>query len=153
MENFRKIITHLVFCLTVVWVFQTAGLFAQLPPEVARSGYADTIFVNGTCLSPQFSHQSGCSRKSLLTGLPDERSSKFVFLPAFLQGTLAIVMPTLAVYLLCVRFNPNPYVVVIGFPVAADCQQKLTFFCHFGLESGGLNRWKTAANIGVKNAG
>ena len=51
MENFRKINTHLVFCLTVLWVFQTAGLFAQLPPEVARSGYADTIFVNGKVVS------------------------------------------------------------------------------------------------------
>ena len=51
MENFRKIITHLVFCLTVLWVFQTAGLFAQLPPEVARFGYADTIFVNGKVVS------------------------------------------------------------------------------------------------------
>jgi len=51
MENYRKIVTHIVFCLAVPWVFQTADLFAQLPPEVARFGYADTIFVNGNIVS------------------------------------------------------------------------------------------------------
>ncbi|MBI2822795.1 MAG: amidohydrolase family protein, partial [Acidobacteria bacterium] len=35
----------------VVALFSLAAAFAQLPPEVAKSGYADTVFVNGKVVS------------------------------------------------------------------------------------------------------
>ncbi|MCH8818834.1 MAG: amidohydrolase family protein [Acidobacteria bacterium] len=51
MRNCPKMTLHLVFCLTVLWAFETDKVWAQLPPEVARYGYADTIFVNGKIVS------------------------------------------------------------------------------------------------------
>ena len=51
MRNYQKIVTHLVFCLTVLFVLEAGGLIAQLPPEVASYGYADTIFFNGKVVS------------------------------------------------------------------------------------------------------
>ncbi|MCZ6485805.1 MAG: amidohydrolase family protein, partial [Acidobacteria bacterium] len=51
MKNYQKIVTHLVFCLTVLLVLEAGGLIAQLPPEVASYGYADTIFFNGKVVS------------------------------------------------------------------------------------------------------
>ena len=45
MKSYPKITLHLVFCLAVLCMLQTDGLQAQLAPEVARYGYADTIFV------------------------------------------------------------------------------------------------------------
>ncbi len=51
MKKHLKIFTHLVFCLSVLLIFETTSLFAQLAPEVAQQGYADTIFVNGKVVS------------------------------------------------------------------------------------------------------
>ncbi|MCZ6768294.1 MAG: hypothetical protein O7D93_03510, partial [Acidobacteria bacterium] len=51
MRKHLKIGTILVCCLSVLLGFQTTDLFAQLAPEVAQMGYADTIFVNGRVVS------------------------------------------------------------------------------------------------------
>ena len=51
MRNYLKFTLHFVFCLTVIRMLETDKLWAQLAPEVARYGYADTIFVNGKVVS------------------------------------------------------------------------------------------------------
>ena len=51
MRNYLKITLHLVFCLTVLGALERDRLWAQLAPEVARYGYADTLFVNGKVVS------------------------------------------------------------------------------------------------------
>ena len=43
MSKHLKIITNLVLCLSVLLLFQATDLSAQLAPEVAQMGYADTI--------------------------------------------------------------------------------------------------------------
>ena len=41
------------FCLIALLVFllKLSAALAQLPPEVARFGYADTVFINGKVVS------------------------------------------------------------------------------------------------------
>ncbi|MCZ6877072.1 MAG: amidohydrolase family protein [Acidobacteria bacterium] len=51
MSKHLKIVTNLVLCLSVLLLFQATDLSAQLAPEVAQMGYADTIFVNGKVVS------------------------------------------------------------------------------------------------------
>ena len=51
MRNYLKITLHLVFCLTVLGALERDKLWAQLAPEVAAYGYADTLFVNGNVVS------------------------------------------------------------------------------------------------------
>ena len=41
----------LILTLGVILVAQTTPSWAQLPVEVARQGYADTLFVNGNIVS------------------------------------------------------------------------------------------------------
>ena len=53
MKNYKNMGQHLVLCLGIaaVLLLQATDSFAQLPPEVARYGYADTIFINGKVVS------------------------------------------------------------------------------------------------------
>jgi len=53
MKTYEDIRQHLVLCLCMVagLLFQATDSLAQLPPEVARYGYADTIFINGKVVS------------------------------------------------------------------------------------------------------
>ncbi len=51
MSKHLKIFTNLVLCLSVLLLFQATNLSAQLAPEVAQMGYADTILVNGKVVS------------------------------------------------------------------------------------------------------
>ncbi len=51
MSQHLRIVTNLVLCLSVLLVFEATNLSAQLAPEVAQMGYADTIFVNGKIVS------------------------------------------------------------------------------------------------------
>ncbi len=41
----------LFLTLGVIWVAQATTSWAQIPIEVARQGYADTLFVNGNIVS------------------------------------------------------------------------------------------------------
>ena len=52
MSNNRSINRYSLVALAVLLFFPVTGSLAQqLPPEVARDGYADTIFVNGKLVS------------------------------------------------------------------------------------------------------
>ena len=53
MKTHEDICQHLVLCLCIaaVLLLQATDSFAQLPPEVAKYGYADTIFFNGKVVS------------------------------------------------------------------------------------------------------
>ena len=53
MKNYKNMGQHLVLCLGIaaVLLLQATNSLAQLPPEVARYGYADTIFINGKVVS------------------------------------------------------------------------------------------------------
>ncbi len=51
MSKHLKIVTGLVLCLSVLLLFEATNLSAQLAPEVAQLGYADTIFVTGKLVS------------------------------------------------------------------------------------------------------
>ena len=44
-------IKTLVLALSLLFIFQVSPSLAQLAPEVAEFGYADTIFVNGKVVS------------------------------------------------------------------------------------------------------
>ncbi|MCH8820820.1 MAG: hypothetical protein IIB03_10965, partial [Acidobacteria bacterium] len=51
MRKHPKIMTNLVSCMAVLLLFGTGALWAQLHPDVAKWGYADTIFVNAKVVS------------------------------------------------------------------------------------------------------
>ena len=51
MKNHQRTVSCLAIWMAVLVLFGTSGVLAQLHPDVARSGYADTIFVNGKVVS------------------------------------------------------------------------------------------------------
>ncbi len=51
MKNHQRTVSYLGVWMAVLVLFGTSGVLAQLHPDVARSGYADTIFVNGKVVS------------------------------------------------------------------------------------------------------
>ncbi len=51
MKNHQNKTRYLVVWMALLVVFGTSGVLAQLDPDVAKSGYADTIFINGKVVS------------------------------------------------------------------------------------------------------
>ena len=51
MKNHQRTVSYLAVWMAVLVLFGTSGVLAQLHPDVAKSGYADTIFVNGKVVS------------------------------------------------------------------------------------------------------
>ena len=52
MKNHQNKTRYLVVWMALLVVFGTSGVLAQLDPDVAKFGYADTIFINGKVVSP-----------------------------------------------------------------------------------------------------
>ena len=51
MKNHQNKTRYLVVWMALLVVFGTSGVLAQLDPDVAKFGYADTIFINGKVVS------------------------------------------------------------------------------------------------------
>ena len=51
MKKHSRSYVSLIFHVSVSLLFGTGILWSQLPPDVAKYGYADTIFVNGKVVS------------------------------------------------------------------------------------------------------
>ena len=51
MKHCKNTCSHLIVWVAVLTMIGTSGMLAQLPPDVAKYGYADTIFVNGKVVS------------------------------------------------------------------------------------------------------
>ena len=51
MKNHQNVTRYLPVWMALLVVFGTSGVLAQLDPDVAKFGYADTIFINGKVVS------------------------------------------------------------------------------------------------------